>query len=160
LGDDFFDFEQSFGRPVTFDPTSGKYTWAKYARPNDVEVYVGARQPTSKADVVVAVVNTPKLLPEASLAQMGKDFAGKMKGQPLSNATRTVKYLPSGRVQITTFTGSAYHFSIYMTTDASEVNHYYLILTRLQSNLESVIGDQARRSKLIHFLAPLFSEGD
>ncbi len=160
LGDDFFDFEQSFGRPITFDSTSGRYTWAKYSRPNDFDVYVGARQPSSKADMVIVVVSNSKPIAEPTLIQIGKDFAGKMKGQSLNGPSRTVKYLPTGRVQVSALSASAYHFSIYATTDASEVNHYCLILSRLPGNFESIVADQARRSKLVHFLTPLFGEND
>ncbi|HEY9757816.1 MAG TPA: hypothetical protein V6C97_21795 [Oculatellaceae cyanobacterium] len=158
LGDDFFEFEQAFGRPTTYDASSAKWTWAKYQPPGDVEVYAGARQPGSKADVVVAFLKSRRPVSEPQLINLGKEFVGKLKSQPLSNPTRSVRYLPSGRVQVTNLAASSLHFSIYSTNDTPEDNRYYVILSRLPSNAESTVLDQARRSRLLRFVLPVLGD--
>ena len=160
MGDDFFEFEQAFGRPTTYDASSAKWTWAKYQPPGDVEIYAGARQPGSKADVVIAFLRSRRQLSEPQLISLGKEFVGKLKSQPLGNPTRTVRYLPSGRVQVTNLAASSLHFSIYATNDAPEDNRYYVILSRLPSNAESTLLDQARRSRLLRFVLPVLGDAN
>jgi hypothetical protein len=160
LGDDFFEFEQAFGRPTTYDASSAKWTWAKYQPPGDVEIYAGARQPGSKADVVVAFLKSRRQVSEPQLISLGKEFVGRLKSQPLVNPTRTVRYLPSGRVQVTNLAASSLHFSIYATNDTPEDNRYYVILSRLPSNAESTLLDQARRSRLLRFVLPVLGDAN
>ena len=158
LSDDFFQFEQAFGRPTTFDASSAKWTWAKYQPPGDVEIYAGARQPASKTDIVVAFIKSRKAISEPQLVALGKEFIGKYKSQPLGSPVRTVRYLPTGRVQITNLAAPTYHFSIFSTNDSPEDNRYYVVLSRLPSNAETTLLDQARRSKLIRFMLPVLGD--
>jgi hypothetical protein len=158
LGDDFFEFEQAFGRPTTYDASSAKWTWAKYQPPGDVEVYAGARQPGSKSDVVIAFLKSHKPISDAQLISLGKEFMGKLKSQPLGAPARTVRYLPTGRVQITNLAASTFHFSIYATNESPDDNRYYVVLSRLPANAENTLLDQARRSRLLRFILPVLGD--
>ena len=159
LSDDFFDFEQAYGRPVSYEAATSKWTWAKYQPQGDVEIYAGAKQSTSKADIVLAVLKGKKVVPENQLVQLGKELLGKYKSQPLGPPVHTVRYLPSGRVQLANLQASTYHFIIYSTNDSAEDNRYYVVLSRLPGSTEPLLLEQARRSKLLRFMQPVLGEG-
>jgi hypothetical protein len=158
LADDFFDFEQAFGRPTTYDPSAGKWTWAKYQPPGELEIYAGARQPTSKADLVVALYRTKHPASEAQLIALAKALAGKYKSQPLGSPIRTVRYLTAGRVQLTNLVASSYRSTIYSSSAASDDNRYYLVLSRLPGSLEAILTDQAKHSRLLKFMQPVLGD--
>jgi hypothetical protein len=158
LSDDFFDFEQAFGRPVTYDASPSKWTWAKYQPPGDVEIYAGARQQTSKADIVVALVKSRKPIPENQLVELGKEFVGKYKTQPVGSPSRTVRYQRTGRVQVTNLAASSYHFNIYSTNDSPEDNRYYVVLSRLPASSDATLLEQAKRSSLLRFMLPILGD--
>lgn len=158
LSDDFFDFEQSFGRQVTFEASPNKWTWAKYQPPGDVALFAGAKQPGSKVDIVVAVVRSSKQIAEGQLIALGKEFIGKYRSQLLGSPARTVRYLPTGRVQSTNLPSSAYHFTIYSTNDTPDDNRYYVVLSKVPGSSDSVLLDQAKRVKLLRFLLPVVGE--
>ncbi len=57
LGDDFFAFEQAFKRPRETDAKDAAFTWARFVPDADgVEIIVGSKGRTGKADIIVATV--------------------------------------------------------------------------------------------------------
>jgi hypothetical protein len=157
LGDDFFDFEQAFSRPVEVDPSSGRWTWVHYREPDNSDIFVGARHPNSKADVVVASVHSNKPLTDSQAIAIAHVYAGKYKAQPLGSATHSVRYLASGRVQVTAMASSTYHLSVYNIGDAKDGN-YILVLSRIPGTVEGTLTEQVRTSRLLNFLKPVIGE--
>jgi hypothetical protein len=136
VSDDFFDFEQAYGRPLTYEAAPNKWTWAKYQTQGDLEIYAGAKSGSSKVDVVVALVRSKKPMPESQLIALGKEFIAKYKSQLLGAPVRTVRYLPGGRVQQTSLAAAAFHFTIYATNDSADDNRYYVALSRVPGSSE------------------------
>jgi hypothetical protein len=157
VSDDFFDFEQAYGRPVTYEAAPSKWTWAKY-QPGELEIYAGAKSGSSKVDVVVAFVRSKKPLPESQLIALGKEFIAKYKSQLLGAPVRTVRYLPGGRVQQTNLSAAAFHFTIYATNDSADDNRYYVALSRVPGSSDATLLDQAKKSKLLRFMLPIMGD--
>ena len=157
LGDDFFDFEQAFGRPLEFEPQSGHWTWVHYREPDGSDVFVGARHPNSKADVVIASVHSNKPLTDTQVGTIAHVYAGKNKAQPLGSPNHSVRYLPSGRVQVTTMASSTYHLFVYNIGEAKD-GDYILILSRIPGTIESTLTEQVKSSRLLNFLKPVLGE--
>jgi hypothetical protein len=157
VSDDFFDFEQAYGRPTTYEAAPSKWTWAKY-QPGDLEIYAGAKSGSSKVDVVVAFVRSKKPLPEGQLIALGKEFIAKYKSQLLGAPVRTVRYLPGGRVQQTNLSAAAFHFTIYATNDSADDNRYYVALSRMPGSSDATLLEQAKKSKLLRFMLPIMGD--
>jgi hypothetical protein len=157
VSDDFFDFEQAYGRPTTYEAAPNKWTWAKY-QPGDLEIYAGAKSGSSKVDVVVAFVRSKKPLPENQLIALGKEFIAKYKSQLLGAPVRTVRYLPGGRVQQTNLQAAAFHFTVYSTNDAADDNRYYVALSRMPGSSDVTLLEQAKKSKLLRFMLPIMGD--
>ncbi len=159
LGDDFFEFEQAFGRPIEYDPSSGRWTWVHYRAPDSSDVFVGARHPNSKADVIVTTLHTNKPFNDTQIGTVGRLYAGKYKAQPLGSVNHTVRYLATGRVQVTTMASSTYHLSIYGVGDPRDGN-YTIILSRLPGTIESTMIEQIKLSRLLSFLKPVLGDSE
>jgi hypothetical protein len=158
VSDDFFDFEQAYGRPVTYEAAPNKWTWVKYQAQSDIEIYAGAKPGSSKADIVIAFVKSKKPLPEGQLIALGKEFISKYKSQLLGAPVRTVRYLPGGRVQQTSLSASSFHFNIYSTNDPTDDNRYYVALSRVPGSSDLILLEQAKKSKLLRFLLPVMGD--
>jgi hypothetical protein len=162
LGDDFFDFEQSFGRPIETDPGSTKWTWAHYREPDGSDVYAGARKPGSKANVILTSVRSNKPLSDSQLSTIARAYAGKFKSQALGNFTHTVRYLSTGRVQMTKMSAPSFHLSAYNVDNAADptANNYVLILSMLPVNDETSVVTEIKRSRILKFVTTMVGDLD
>jgi hypothetical protein len=162
LGDDFFDFEQVFGRPAETDPGSVKWTWAHYHEPDNSDVYAGARKPGSKANVIISSVRSNKPLSDSQLSTIAHAYAGKFKSQALGNFTHTVRYLSTGRVQMTKMSAPSFHLSAYNVDNAADptVNNYVLILSMLPVNDETTVVGEIKRSRILKFVTTMVGDLD
>jgi len=161
LGDDFYDFEQSFGKPIDFSYVHDtKWTWAHYASSNpQMNVFAGARGHNSKADMVVSVVAADSVQEDSQLIALGKLLAGKLKGQPLSSPTKTVKYLSTGRIQLTSASAPSYKlFVIAPRSTNPDDNNYILGVCRLAGDPRQVLSDNAKRTPMLRSLNPVLSD--
>jgi hypothetical protein len=162
LGDDFFDFEQSFGRPIETDPGSGKWTWAHYREPDNSDVYAGARKPGSKANIIISSIRSNKPLSDAQLSLIAHAYAGKFKSQALGNFTHSVRYLSSGRVQMTKMNAPSFHLSAYNVDNAADPrgSNYILILSMLPVNDETTVVSEIKRSHILKFVTTMVGDLD
>ena len=162
LGDDFFDFEQVCGRPVETDPGSGKWTWAHYHEPDNSDVYAGARKPGSKANIIISSVRSNKALTDAQLSLIAHAYAGKFKSQALGNFAHTVRYLPTGRVQMTKMSAPSFHLSAYNVDNSGDpsVNNYVLILSMLPVSDETTVVAEIKRSRILKFVTNMVGDLD
>jgi len=162
LGDDFFDFEQAFGRPSETDPGSGKWTWAHYREPDSSDVYAGARKPGSKANIIISSVRSNKPLSDSQLSLIAHAYAGKFKSQALGNFTHTVRYLSTGRVQMTKMNAPSFHLSACNVDNAADptVNNYVLILSMLPVNDETTVIGEIKHSRILKFVTTMVGDLD
>ncbi len=112
LGDDYYEFEQAFGKPIEFRYAHDtKWTWAHYEYGHLLSIFAGSRGHTSKVDFVVALLPADSVQQDSELSTLARSLAGKMRSQPLSSLNKTVKYTNSGRIQLTTATAPGYKCS-------------------------------------------------
>jgi hypothetical protein len=105
LGDDFYAFEKSFGMPLATDAKKKDYTWAKYRHSGSgVEIIVGSKERTGKADLIAFVLPRSSFKNDQALVDQCKLFCTSQKGK-LGSPTKSVRYLPSGRLELLTAAG-------------------------------------------------------
>jgi hypothetical protein len=161
IGDDFYEFEKLFGLPAGTDAKAAGWTWALYKNEKPaVSVFTGSRGQTGKVDVLVVEIPGSEIKGEAMIDELGKSLSGKLKGQKLGQAVRSVRYLPAGRTQFVTRTAPGYRFS-YLTPRGSDPQHntYVLMLSRVPGAIDTLMADHTRRSPLLRPLSGLFGAG-
>lgn len=161
LGDDYYNFEQSFGKPVDFAYANDiKWTWARYKNMEpQFTLFAGSRGHSSKADFIVAVVPAETVQQEGQMLALGRALSGKLKSQPLSGATKTVKYLNSGRIQLSTASAPSYKLFLIAPRGASgEENTYVLGICRVAGDPRLILADNARRVPMLRNLFPVVAD--
>lgn len=154
LGDDFYNFEQSFGLPLATDTHNKDMTWAKFKHmPSSTDIMVGSREHTGKADMIVLLMPKNQTKEERPLVERAKIFAGKLKSQSLGPSLKSVKYLPSGRLEVTTTAGLGY--KIYLLkpphkTDKTE--SLILVLSRMSKEADVVVRSQIKDNEVLKTL--------
>lgn len=149
LGDDFYNFEQRFGLPQSTDAKRPDWTWAKYRHTaSGTDIIAGARERSGKVDVIVMKVQRGGGMDQVALVNAAKQMAGKLKGQPLSAPAKSVRYLPSGRVELVTSTSPGYKVVCMTPTDDAD-NSFILVLTRVQQDTDVLLPSLATKSPLL-----------
>lgn len=153
LGDDFYNFEQRFGLPTSFDAKRADWTWAKYRHAaSGTDIVTGAKERTGKVDIIVMKVPRASGLEETALVNAARQMAGKLKSQPLSSPARSVRYLPSGRLELVSSASSGYKV-VCMTPGATESdNSFILVLSRVQQDTDSLLPSLASKTQLLKCL--------
>lgn len=146
LGDDFYQFEQSFGMPTATDSKRKDFTWARYKhRTSDTDVVVCSKDLTGKADLIVLQFPKKLFTNEQQLFSQARALAGKLKGQSLGPPGKSVRYLASGRLEITTCQAQGYRMVCLATPeDGSGEGLFIITLNRLPQETSSLLLDQAK----------------
>lgn len=146
LGDDFYEFEQLLGLPSVTDSKRKEFTWARYKhRASDTYIVVCSKDLTGKADLIVLQVPKKSFSNEQQLFSQAKSLAGKMRGQSLGPPTKSVRYLASGRIEITTCQAQGYRMVCLSTPDdGSGEGSFIITLNRLPQETSSLLLDQAK----------------
>jgi hypothetical protein len=163
LGDDFYDFEQCFGKPTDFTYSQDtKWTWARYSNGEPgMTLLAGARGHGSKVDTVVAVIPADEVQQDGQLIALARSLAGKLKNEVLSSPTKTVKYLNSGRIQLTT--ASAPGYKVFYTSPrgtAGDENTYVLGVSRVPGDFRATLAENAKRTNMLRFIAPAVADAE
>ena len=146
LGDDFYEFEQAFGMPQVTESKKKDFTWARYRhRASETDVVVCSKDLTGKADLIVLQVPKSKFTGEQQLFAQARSFAGALKGQSLGPPKKSVRYLASGRLEITTCQAQGYRM-VCLTTpeDGSGEAAYIITLNRMPQETSSLLLDQSK----------------
>ncbi|MBY0357011.1 MAG: hypothetical protein K2W82_03340 [Candidatus Obscuribacterales bacterium] len=152
LGDDFYTFEQSFGLPALTDTHNKELTWAKY-RSHGTEIMVASRENTGKADMIVLLVPKNKIGNEKVFAERAKALAGKLKSQTLGLPVRSVKYLPSGRLELSTIPAPGYKIYFLKPTTKNEPGeNVIVVLSRLPKEADAIVRSQLRNNEVLKTL--------
>lgn len=130
LGDDFYQFEKVFGLPTQIDAKKKDFTWAKYKANRGVEVIVGSKERTGKVDLISFVLPKDNTGSEQRLVDQCKLLAGTQRNVKISAATRSVRYLPSGRVEITQASGPGLKIEAMSVGGESKI----IMMTRLSQD--------------------------
>jgi hypothetical protein len=147
LGDDFFRFEQRYGLPVTVDPKLAGWTWAKYKHGNSgTEILAGSKD-RAKVDVIVIRVPRSTGSDQLAVVAAAKQLSGKYHTQTLPTPARSVRYLPSGRLEVATCANSAYKAMCMTAPDAE--NTFFLVVSRLPQDVETLLAGISRKSTLL-----------
>jgi len=153
LGDDFYNFEQRFGMPQSFDAKHSDWTWAKYRHSaSGAEVIAGAKDHGGKVDVIVLKISRASGVDEAALVGSAKQMSGKLKSQPLSSPSKSVRYLPSGRVELMTSSSPGYKVVCLTPEPDDSDNCFILVLSRVAQDPDTLLPQLASKSDLLKCL--------
>lgn len=144
LGDDFYNFEQCFSLPVCTEARKDN-TWALYrSSTSGLDIIVGSKARTAKADFILLQVPTADLKSSASASKLIQCFAGKLKVQKLSSPAKSVRYLSSGRMEITLYTSQGYKASIFNSPVNADTPKSIVVISRLPQPIEETIKSSAK----------------
>ncbi len=156
LGDDFFEFEQAFKRPRETDAKDAAFTWARFVPDADgVELIVGSKGRTGKADIIVAIVPQFLVSQDSQVVSLAQLLYKKHKTDKLRGPTYSVRYLPSGRVQVGTLTGTNCRGAIFFPRgNVGNDGNYLIQLSRLPEDLDNLLSAQAKRVPMLSIYSP------
>jgi len=156
LGDDFFVFEQAFKRPRDTDARDPNWTWARFIPDADgVEIIVGSKGRTGKADIIVAVVPSFLVSNEGQVVSLAQLLYKKQKIEKLRGPQHSVRYLPSGRVQVGTLSGQGCRGAIfYPRGTVGNESNYLIQLSRLPEDLDNLLSAQTKRVPMLQVYSP------
>lgn len=148
LGDDFYEFEQTFGMPQVTESKKKDFTWARFRhRPSETDVVVCSKEMTGKADLIVLQIPKKNFSSEQQLFNQARALAGALKSQSLGPPKKSVRYLSSGRLEITTCQAQGYRM-VCLTTpeDGSGEAAYIITLNRLPQETSSLLLEQSKEN--------------
>lgn len=153
LGDDFYNFEQRFGLPQSFDAKRPEWTWAKYKHTaSGTEIIAGAKERTGKVDIIVMKMPRSSGIDESALVNAARQMSGRLKSQPISAPAKSVRYLPSGRLELVTSASAGYKI-ICMTPESEDSdNSFILVLSRVQQDADVLLPSLASKTQLLKCL--------
>lgn len=105
LGSDFYDFEKSFGMPAVTDAKKKDFTWARYRhQQSGTDIVIASKERTGKADLIAFMVPKTEAAADQKMMDRLKVFVGANKSAKFSGLNKSVRYLPSGRLELATST--------------------------------------------------------
>ena len=160
LGDDFYKFESKFGLPITTDTSQSKWTWVSYSVEDlDLDIIVGSRGRTGKADLIVTRVPADSVKNDQQIISLIKAFGGVFRNESLSTPNRSVRYLPAGRIEFGISQAQNYR-AAFFPPHSRQDNTYEVVVTRLPGNVLNILRNELRNAKLLRFLAPVTGLAD
>lgn len=160
LGNDFYKFEKTFGLPIITDTSNSRWTWAEYTvEALDLDIIVGSKGKTGKADLVVLRTPAYSIKNDQQIMSLIKAFGGIHKSEPLSAPNRSVRYLPSGRVEFGLSQAKNYRCAFF-PPDSKQDSTYEVVVTSLPGNVLNILRNEIREAKLLKFLRPVAGLAD
>jgi hypothetical protein len=161
LGEDFYLFEKCFGIPLQIEAAkpattradlAKSLTWASYkSAPPFTLTFVGTKS-GSAADVIVVAVPVSLGLPESQYLAVARALIGKGMGGQLSNFTHSVRYLTSGRSEVSLASAPGCHVLSYKITGDDGSPQQVIAVSRLGGDLESALIGYASQARMLHSL--------
>ncbi len=159
LGGEFLEFEQLYGHPVGASLKDKGWSWIRYTKVDPgMDVYIGAKGTSSRADLIVVKIPAEEVQQESQLVGIAKAMSGKSRGQVLDHPHKTVKYQQLSeqrirRILITTMDAPGYHLSYVNPRGTSaDDNNYILILSRFTGDTVPMIPELIRKAPMMRFL--------
>ncbi len=159
LGDDFYAFEKLFGRPVQTETRDKTWVWAIYRKSMpSLNVVVGSHGKTGKADIIVVTVPADQVQNESQLVSLARSMSGPFKGEQPSQPSHSVRYLPNGRLEVSTMAARSYRASV-MTPEMPNIeNCFVMAISRLPGNIQRLLSTESQRREVLRFLAPMLKD--
>lgn len=146
LGADFYDFEQAFRRPVDTENEESGWTWARFAPSEDGPEFIVGSKGQGKVDIILALVSANSVSQESQLVTLASMLSGKTK---LVGPRHSVRYLPTGRIQIGSLTAPGCKGSIIYPR--SKDGGFIVQLSRLSEEIDKTLASQIRRVPMLSF---------
>jgi len=158
LGDDFYLYEKFYGLPASQGvvPSRTDMTWVSYPGRNLFEqVIVGSRASSGKADLIIVTIPARLSPKESQLAAIAKLLIGKSnRAQNLPPFAHSVRYLPSGRLEISKTQGQDFYVVTFAVPKGQGEDAVVLAVSRLAGDLEGLLSTYSRRVQMLTFLLP------
>lgn len=160
LGDDFYVFEQRYGLPVATDAAHSDWTWAKYRHaPSATEIVTGSRERSGKVDLILIKVPRSQAPDGMTIVNAARQLPARQKPS-LPAPTRSVRYLPSGRLELVASVTPSYKVVCLTSQNAQESdNSFILVMSRLSQDVEPMLAGLSRKSALLTFIRFLDGTG-
>jgi hypothetical protein len=141
LGDDFYSFEKGFGLPVAIDAKKKNFTWAKYRHAGSgLEVIVASRERSGKVDLIAFLIPRASVKSGEYLMEQCKLFCGSKHQFKAGPASKSVRYLPSGRLELLSLTSPNQKILSMALPDANDRPASYLVMiSRLSQGPDEVL---------------------
>lgn len=161
LGEDFYFFEKCFGIPLQIEAAkpattradlAKNLTWASYKPSSPFTLTFVGTKSASTADVIVVALPANLGLPESQYLAVAKLLAGKGLGGQLSNFTHSVRYLTSGRSEVSLASSPGCHVISYKITGDDGSPQQIIAVSRLTGDLESALIGYASQARMLHSL--------
>jgi hypothetical protein len=159
LGGEFLEFEQLYGHPVGASLKDKGWSWIRYTKVDPgMDVYIGAKGTSSRADLIVVKIPAEEVQQEAQVVGLAKAMGGKSRGQVLDHPHKTVKYQQLSeqrirRILITTMDAPGYRLTFVNPRGTSaDDNNYILILSRFTGDTVALIPELIRKAPMMRFL--------
>lgn len=154
LGDDFYNFEKVFGMPVATDAKKKDFTWAKFRQAaSGTEIIVASKERTGKADLIAFTIPKSEASNDQRMIDQLKSFAGIKKTVKLGPPNRSVRYLPAGRLELTSADGPGLKImSMSVPSTADHPASTLIMITRLPGEPDELLRSHVSGNDVLHSL--------
>jgi len=154
LGEDFYSFEKSFGLPLSTDARKKDFTWAKYKQPSSgVEIVVGSKERTGKADLIAFVLPKNGVKSDQDLIENCKQFSGTQHSVKLSQPSKSVRYLPAGRLEMLSSSGPGMKIlAMVLPEAAGRPPSYLVMISRLGAEPDEILRSHQATCEILQSL--------
>lgn len=158
IGDEYSTFEKYFGLPTSYGASpASHWTWVRYSPHNaPLDLYAGSKSGATAADVIVVSIPSTEVQQESQIITLAKALAGKYRSQVPEQAHKSVKYLPTGRVEFSSLSGATFHIIYFPPLSrGTDESHYILVLSREPGDIVQKTPDYLKGVDMLRFLQPL-----
>lgn len=149
VGEDFYQFEKTFGMPYRTDVKDKNWIWAAYRKHPAVRIMAGSRGRTGKSDVVLAAINQDSLS-DSQFLTFARALAGRFKTEKNNDLDHSVRYTQDGRIELTTYTAQSYRAIYFKTIDPENQTKLSLIaVSRLPGSLSELLKEEGYKTDLL-----------
>jgi hypothetical protein len=159
LGEDFYNFERSYGMPSATDTSDQDWTWATFLQSQPTfTVIAGSKGSTGKVDVIVLKVPDEEIGKEANLPVVSSALSGIFKSQKPGQTSHSVRYLPSGRLHLLTCKAPGYESCFFAASPKpQDGNSAFLVLSRVPGNLVDFLCEHGKRVAVLEQAAAVLT---
>lgn len=151
LGDDFYQFEKTYGLPAATTTADQGWTWARYRNSEPpLSVIAGSKGKSGKVDVIIVEMPDAGLNKDVEMTAIAKALSGELRSQKPGAPARSVRYLPGGRMQLLTCNASGYHSAFFSSEKRNENgSQSFFVLSRVPGNLVDLITEHGKHAALV-----------
>ncbi len=154
LGEDFYSFEKAFGLPLATDAKRKDFTWAKFRQQaSSTEIIVGSKERSGKADLIAFLVSRDSVKNEQELIDKCRLFAGLQKNVKAGPVSKSVRYLPAGRIELMNSTAAGLRiYTVSLPDSSSKKGMRLVIISRLSQEPDELLRNQQPGNEVLQSL--------